>query len=201
MNTLVLATGNPHKVVEIQPLLQKMGFEVRLQSEFFSEQVEEDGLSFLENALKKARYASLKTGLPAIADDSGIEVEAINGQPGIYSARYGEGYQGQPASDELNNIKLLSELKGLPFSQRKANYFCAMVYIRYAEDPKPIIGFGRWDGEILTEVKTPYGIGYDPIMWMPQHLKVASDIPLEIKNQISHRAQAFNEVIKELLNN
>lgn len=198
MNKLVLATGNPHKVTEILPMLQAMGIEARLQTEFFSEQVAEDGLSFLENALKKARYASLKTGMPALADDSGLEVEAINGQPGIYSARYSEGYQGYSASDELNNIKLLEALKGLPYSQRKASYFCAMVFVRYAEDPKPIIGFGQWSGEILTEIKTKYGIGYDPIMWMPQYLKVASDIPLELKIQVSHRAQAFNDVIKQL---
>ncbi len=200
MNTLVLATGNPHKVAEIQPLLQMKGFNVRLQTEFFSEQVEEDGLSFLENALKKARYASLKTGLPALADDSGLEVEALNGEPGIYSARYSEGYQGHSASDTLNNMKLLEELQGLPYSQRKANYFCAMVLVRHANDPKPIVGFGYWQGEILTEIKADYGIGYDPILWMPQYLKVAADISLEVKNQVSHRAQAFNEVFKTYLN-
>lgn len=198
MKTLILATGNPHKVKEVHAMLEEYDFDVHLQTDFFCEEVEEDGLSFVENALKKARFASQKTGLPALADDSGLEVEVLGGEPGIYSARYAEGYQGQSASDELNNRKLLDVLQGLPYKQRKACYYCAMVFVRHATDPVPIIGVGQWCGEILTEPRTEYGVGYDPIMWMPQHLRSASEIPMEVKNQVSHRAQALRQVLQQL---
>jgi len=198
MKTLVLATGNPHKVKELEVMLEPYGFNLKLQTDYFSEEVEEDGLSFVENALKKARYASKKTGLPALADDSGLEVDVLNGQPGIYSARYSEGYLGQPASESLSNQKLLDELEGLPYKDRKACYYCAVVFVRHENDPIPIIGVGQWCGEILMEPRTDYGVGYDPIMWMPSHLKAASEIPLSIKNQVSHRAQALQNVLDQL---
>ncbi len=198
MKTIVLATGNPYKVVEIEALLRPYGFDVKRQTDFFSDEVEEDGLSFVENALKKARYASKKTGLPALADDSGIEVDYLEGQPGIYSARYSEGYLGQPASDALNNQKLLEALQGVPFKHRRACYYCAMVFVREEHDPTPIIGTGRWCGEILMEPRTSYGVGYDPIMWIPEYIKAASEIPIEIKNQVSHRAQALKGVLTQL---
>lgn len=198
MNTLVLATGNPHKVVELELMLQAHGFDIKLQTEFFNDEVEEDGFSFVENALKKARYASKRTGLPALADDSGIEVHHLDGRPGIYSARYSEGYQGKPASETLSNQKLLEELDGLPFKHRRACYACAMVYVHHELDPKPIIGVGEWCGEILMEPRTDYGVGYDPIMWIPDHFKTASQIPIEIKNKVSHRAQALQSVLQQL---
>ncbi|BCN94367.1 non-canonical purine NTP pyrophosphatase [Thiomicrorhabdus immobilis] len=198
MKSLVLATGNPHKVVEIGAMLQGYDIEFALQTDFFTEEVEEDGLSYLENALKKARYASQKSGLPALADDSGLEVAALGDSPGIYSARYSQGYQGQKASDELNNQKLLNALQGLPYSQRKASYVCVMVLVHSANDPKPIIGMGQWHGEILMQPRTAYGVGYDPIMWLPQLVKSASEVPMAVKNQLSHRAQALKQVITQL---
>ncbi|VAW48131.1 Nucleoside 5-triphosphatase RdgB (dHAPTP, dITP, XTP-specific) [hydrothermal vent metagenome] len=198
MTTIVLATGNPHKVTEIEAALAPYDFNIKRQTDFFSEEVEEDGLSFIENAIKKARYASKKTGLPALADDSGLEVDFLNGQPGIYSARYAEGYLGQTATDGLNVKKLLNELEGIPYKDRKACYYCAVVFVRHALDPIPIIGTGQWCGEILMEPRTDYGIGYDPIMWMPEYLKSAAQIPLEIKNKVSHRAQALQSVLNQL---
>ncbi len=198
MTSIVLATGNPHKITEIEAALAPYDFKIKRQTDFFSEEVEEDGLSFIENAIKKARYASEKTGLPALADDSGLEVDILNGQPGIYSARYAEGYLGQPASDYLNAQKLLDDLKGLPYKDRKACYYCAMVFVRHALDPVPIIGTGQWCGEILMEPRTDYGVGYDPIMWMPDYIKSAAEIPLEVKNRVSHRAQALQSVLNQL---
>lgn len=198
MKTIVLATGNPHKVKEIEAALAPYDFTIKRQTDFFSDEVEEDGLSFIENALKKARYASKQTGLPALADDSGIEVEFLNGEPGIYSARYSEGYLGQPASDALNNQKLLDALKGVPFKQRQACYYCAMVFVRHEKDPIPIIGTGQWCGDILMEPRTDYGVGYDPIMWMPDYIKSAAEIPMNIKNKVSHRAQALQNVLNQL---
>ncbi|WP_428086697.1 RdgB/HAM1 family non-canonical purine NTP pyrophosphatase [Candidatus Thioglobus sp.] len=199
MTTLVLATGNPHKVKELKAMLAPYAYELKLQTEFFTEEVEEDGYSFIENALKKARYASKRTGLPALADDSGLEVDALMGAPGIYSARYSEGYLGQHASESLSNQKLLDELQGLPYGKRQACYYCAMVFVRHECDPTPLVGIGQWRGEILMQPKTQYGVGYDPIMWMPSHLKAASEIPMQVKNQVSHRAQALRGVLAQLL--
>lgn len=199
MKTLVLATGNPHKVKELKAMFSPYPFKLKLQTDFFADEVEEDGFSFIENALKKARYASKKTGLPALADDSGLEVDALIGAPGIYSARYSEGYNGQPASESLSNQKLLEELQSLPYGQRQACYYCAMVFVRHECDPTPIVGVGQWCGEVLMEPKTEYGVGYDPIIWIPNQLKVAADIPMHIKNQVSHRAQALRNVLDKLL--
>jgi XTP/dITP diphosphohydrolase len=198
MNTLVLATSNPHKVAELEPILHQHGFQVHPQTAFFSEQVEEDGASFIENALKKARYASEKTGLPALADDSGLEVDYLQGQPGIFSARYAQTYAGQSVSDATNRQKLLAALEGLAFKDRKARYYCAVVYVSRADDPTPIIGTGVWQGEILMEERTPYGVGYDPIMWIPHHVRAASEISAEVKSQVSHRAQALQQVLAQL---
>ena len=198
MKTIVLATGNPHKVKEIEAALAPYDFTIKRQTDFFLDEVEEDGLSFIENALKKARYASKKTGLPALADDSGIEVDFLNGEPGIYSARYSERYLGQPASDERNNLKLLEALEGVPFKDRKACYYCAMVFVRHERDPVPIVGIGQWCGEILMEPRTDYGVGYDPIMWMPDYIKSAAEISMNIKNKVSHRAQALQNVLNQL---
>ena len=187
MTAIVLATGNPHKVKEIAPFLASAGFDVKLQTDFFTEEVVEDGLSFVENAIKKARFASAKTGLPAIADDSGLEVDALDGQPGIYSARYASGPLCD-TTDDQNVQKVLDELGDLPYKDRTARYSCVVVYVEHAQDPMPIIGFGHWYGEILKQRRTHFGIGYDAIFWVPSLVKSLSEIPLEVKAQIGHRA-------------
>jgi XTP/dITP diphosphohydrolase len=192
---LVLATGNPYKVKEIAPILIKNGFKTRLQTEFFQDEAIEDGLSFLENALKKARFASQKTRLPALADDSGLEVDILEGAPGIFSARYA----GENASDSENIDKLLTELAPYPqVAQRQARYTCAMVYVKSATDPNPLIGVGHLSGDILLERRTNSGIGYDDVVWVPSLLRAFSQVPLERKLQISHRTQALNAIIKQL---
>jgi len=197
MGVIVLATGNPHKVKELAPLVEAAGYDVKLQTHFFTDEVEEDGLSFVENAIKKARFASAKTGLPAIADDSGLEVDALNGQPGIYSARYASDHLGE-TTDEQNLQKVLDDLGDLPYKDRTARYSCVVVYVEHANDPMPIIGFGHWYGEILKERRTQFGIGYDSIFWVPQLVKTLSEIPLEVKNKISHRAKAIKQVLEGL---
>lgn len=194
---MVLATNNPYKVAEIAPMVFSEGFECREQEFFFQGSVEEDGLSFLENALKKARYASAQTGLPAIADDSGLEVMVLGGQPGIFSARYAAENGGQ-TSDEQNRTKLLQQLEGLPYAQRQARYSCAVVYVEHAEDAMPLVGVGHWYGEILMQPRTGQGIGYDDLMWIPNLVKAVSEIPLETKNRMSHRAQAVQSVLNQL---
>lgn len=197
MSLIVLATGNPHKVKEIQPLLIGAGYDTKLQTDFFNEEVDEDGLSFVENALKKARYASKRTGLPALADDSGLEVDALNGEPGIYSARYAGNNQHKPS--DLENIqKILSGLGDLPYSQRTARYSCVAVFVEHENDPMPIIGVGHWYGEILKEPRTSYGIGYDPVFWIPKLVRTASEVSFETKVQLSHRTQAVNKVLQQL---
>ena len=197
MSVIVLATGNPHKVKELAPLIEGAGFKIKLQTEFFKDEVEEDGLSFVENAIKKARFASKKTGLPAIADDSGLEVDALAGAPGIYSARYANDYLCD-TTDEQNLQKVLDELGDLPYKDRTARYSCVVVYVEHAEDPMPIIGFGHWYGEILKERRTTFGVGYDPVFWVPSLVKTLSEVPVEVKNNISHRAKAIKQVLEAL---
>jgi len=199
MKPIVLATGNPYKVQEIEPLFDNAGFKVKLQTEFFNDEVEEDGLSFLENAIKKARFASAKTGLPALADDSGLEVDALGGDPGIYSARYACDDTGH--TDEAKNLdKVLENLGDLPYNLRTARYTCVAVYVESENDPVPLIGVGHWQGEILKEKRTHFGVGYDSIFWIPQLVKTASEIPLETKLQISHRTHAIQQVINQIKN-
>ena len=195
---IVLATGNPHKIAEIDPILKQYGIDAMPQKRCFKDEAVEDGVSFLENALIKARFASEKTGLPALADDSGLEVKALSGRPGVLSARYAEDGAGKPVDDEHNLLKVLDEMKGLPWSERQARYVCAMVFVRHAEDPTPLIGMGYWNGEILTEKRTDYGIGYDPIMWFHDYVKAGSEIALETKLEVSHRTKALNAVLSQL---
>lgn len=198
MTPLVLATGNPHKAIEIEAMLSSHALKLYRQTVFFSEEVEEDGLSYLENALKKARYASQKTGLPALADDSGIEVSFLQARPGIYSARYSENYQGRPASDAQNNELLLHELQGVAPAQRDACYVCVMVFVRHGLDPHPVVGIGKWRGEILLQPRTSYGVGYDPLMWFSEYNKAGSEVPMDLKNKISHRAKALQNILQSL---
>ena len=179
--------------------MTEAGFDVVLQTDYFKDEVEEDGLSFLENAIKKARFASAKTGLPALADDSGLEVDALGGEPGIYSARYGCDYTGQ-TSAEKNLDKLLEKLGDLSYNLRTARYTCVAVFVENEHDPVPLVGVGHWQGEILKQRRTDYGVGYDPVFWIPKLVRTASEIPLETKLQISHRSHAIKQVINQLKN-
>ena len=194
MNKIVLASSNPGKVREINRLLAAHGIEVVAQTEFDIPEAVEDGLTFVENAIKKARHAAQLTGLPAIADDSGIEVDALNKRPGIYSARY----SGEAATDEKNNQKMLSELADISTEDRSARYQCVMVYMQSADDPTPIITQGSLEGRILTEPKGEGGFGYDPIFWLDNKNCSAAELGMEEKNKISHRAIALNALAEKL---
>ncbi len=194
MQKIVLASGNTGKLQEFQQLLSGCGFDVAPQSDFDVPEAEETGLSFVENAIIKARNASQHTGLPAIADDSGLEVDALNGQPGIYSARF----SGPNATDETNNTKLLSELVGIPKHQRSAHFQCLLVFIRHATDPTPIICQGSWDGEILFESHGTNGFGYDPLFWVPDCGCSSAELEPSIKNTISHRGRAMEILLDRL---
>jgi len=191
---IVLASGNPGKVREINQLLANLDLQVRPQGEFGVEDVEETGLSFVENALIKARNAARHTGLPAIADDSGIEVDALNGAPGIYSARYA----GAGASDRANLEKLLEALRDVPEAERCARFQCLMVYMRHAEDPTPLICQGTWEGRILSEARGANGFGYDPVFYVPTHDCSSAELPPDIKNTLSHRGQALRKLVAAL---
>lgn len=189
---LVLATGNAGKVAELAPLLAPLGIRLRPQSDFGVSEAVESGLSFAENALIKARHASRRAGLPALADDSGICVDALGGAPGVYSARYA----GQPSSDARNNARLLAELE--PFSDRRAHYYCVIVLLQHAEDPEPLIAEGAWYGEILREYRGDGGFGYDPLFLIPELGKTGAEIPLDEKNKISHRGKALEALRMKL---
>ena len=191
---IVLATGNPGKVREINQLLENSGFEILPQSDFGTPEAEETGLTFVENAILKARNAARHSTLPAIADDSGIEVDALNGAPGIYSARFA----GTGSSDEENVNKLLEILKEVPETQRTARFQCVMVYMRHAEDPTPLIFQGTWEGHILTEPKGENGFGYDPVFHVPQHECSAAELDPDTKNAMSHRGQALRQLVAAL---
>jgi len=194
MKKIVLASGNAGKLREFQQLLSGCGFEVLPQSDFFGENAEETGLTFVENAILKARYACEKTGLSALADDSGIEVDALNGRPGIYSARYA----GEQANDANNNAKLLSELQGVPSEQRTARYHAVLAFMRHAEDPTPILCHGVWEGIILTEPRGEGGFGYDPLFFVPSHNCASAELSKDEKNRISHRGKAMRELLEKL---
>ena len=190
-NQVILASNNLGKVKEINAVLEDLSINVVPQSEFNVEEAEETGLSFVENALIKARNAAESTGLPAIADDSGIEVPALDGRPGIYSARYA----GVGASDEENLIKLLNEAEDLEEDDRVAQFVCVMVYMRHAKDPIPVISQGIWRGKLLKEKKGVNGFGYDPIFFVPSHNCTSAELTSDVKNQLSHRGQALRQLI------
>lgn len=195
MQRIVLATGNPGKVREINALLASHDIEVLAQSAFGVTAAEETGLTFVENALIKARHAAAHTGLPVIADDSGLEVDALEGAPGIYSSRYA----GKTASDKDNLEKLLADLGDLPDEQRRARFQCLMVYLRHAMDPTPIICQGTWEGRVLFAPRGSDGFGYDPVFYVPTHNCSSAELPPEIKNRLSHRGQALRKLIAALL--
>ncbi len=192
--TLVLASSNPGKVREINQMLAGLDLSVVPQSDFKIIDAEETGLTFIENALLKARNATRHTGLPAIADDSGLEVDYLNGAPGIYSARYA----GKNASDEQNLRKLLDDLVGIPEAERTARFQCLMVYLRHEFDPTPIICQGTWEGRILLEPRGANGFGYDPIFFVPTHNCSSAELPPEVKNKLSHRGQALRTLVSAL---
>jgi XTP/dITP diphosphohydrolase len=194
MKQIVLASNNPGKVREIGQMLADLELEVLPQSSFNIEEVEETGLSFVENAIIKARHAAAAAGLPAIADDSGLEVDALNGAPGIYSARYA----GPGASDTENLQKLLADLEKVPQEHRTARFQCLMVYMRHAQDPTPLICQGTWEGRIMFEPRGKSGFGYDPVFFVPSHDCTSAELASEVKNQLSHRGQALRHLVAAL---
>ena len=191
---IVLASNNPGKLREFNALLGGIDIEVVPQSDYGVPEAEETGQTFVENALLKARHASRLTDLPALADDSGLEVDALNGAPGIYSARFA----GKGASDEQNLVKLLADLEGLPEDQRSARFQCLLVYLRHELDPTPLICQGTWEGRILTAPRGKNGCGYDPLFYFASHGCSSAELPAEVKNALSHRGQALRALLTAL---
>ena len=191
---IVLASNNPGKVREIAQLLAALDLSVLPQSQFDVPDVEETGLTFVENAILKARNAARKTGLAAIADDSGLEVDALDGEPGIHSSRYA----GIGSSDQANLDKLLQALTDVPQGDRSARFQCLMVYLAHEHDPTPIICQGAWEGRILFEPRGDNGFGYDPVFFVPTHNCSSAELPPEIKNELSHRGQALRMLVAAL---
>jgi XTP/dITP diphosphohydrolase len=192
MQKLVIASSNSGKLREIGQLLKPLGIEVLPQSVFNVAESEEPYSSFIENALAKARHASRCIGLPALADDSGICVNALNGKPGILSARYA----GEPRSDERNNQKLVDVLTNQ--ADRKAHYYCVIVLVRHPDDPQPLIADGSWHGEIVLRPRGAGGFGYDPYFFLPDLGKTAAELPAEQKNRISHRGKALARLVERI---
>ncbi|MGB3624122.1 XTP/dITP diphosphatase [Ketobacter sp. MCCC 1A13808] len=194
MQEIVVASGNRGKLKEISQMLSPLNIQVIGQKSLNIEDIEETGLSFVENAILKARNASRCSGRPALADDSGLEVDALNGEPGIYSARYA----GEPANDANNIVKLLANLQSVAPAERTARFQCVMVYLRHDNDPTPIICQGTWEGLIVSQPQGENGFGYDPVFWVPGQECSAAQLPPEIKNKLSHRGQALQQMIATL---
>ena len=194
-NKLVLASNNAGKLAELSALLAPLQIQLVAQGTLGVEECAEPHCSFVENALAKARHAARSTGLAALADDSGICVEALGGAPGVRSARYA----GEPGSDAGNNQHLLKQLRPMPDpAQRRAHYVCVLVMVRDATDPQPLIAEGEWHGEILTAPLGSGGFGYDPLFWLPELQKSAAELPPATKNRLSHRAQAMAALLQKL---
>ena len=187
MTRIVLASSNPGKLAEFNDLLADSGLHVEPQSAFNVPDAEETGLTFVENALLKARHASRISGLPALADDSGLCVHHLRGAPGLYSARY----SGQHGDNAANNARLLRELEGVPTQQRGAFFICVLVLLQHADDPAPLIAEGRWHGHVLTEQRGVHGFGYDPLFLPEDETVSAAELPPGLKNRISHRGRAL----------
>ncbi len=194
MNKIVLASGNPGKLREFSTLFSPLNFTVVPQSEFDIAAVEESGQTFIENAIIKARHAAQQSGLPALADDSGLEVDYLKGAPGIYSARYA----GADASDNDNLRALLTALDEVPQAQRTARYQCVLVLMRHADDPTPLIAQAHWEGRILTTPEGDGGFGYDPVFWVPEMHCSAAQLTPEQKQALSHRGKAMQQLIAAL---
>ena len=187
--TVVLASNNAGKLAEFSSLLAPLGLALRKQSELGISEAEEPHVTFVENALAKARHVAQLSGMPALADDSGICVPALGGAPGVLSARYA----GEPKSDARNNQKLIQDLSA--HEDKSAYYYCVLVYLRHAQDPQPVIAEGRWDGEIIATPRGENGFGYDPHFWIAALNKTAAELSAEEKNQLSHRGQALRALI------
>ncbi|HHB92284.1 MAG TPA: RdgB/HAM1 family non-canonical purine NTP pyrophosphatase [Thioploca sp.] len=187
MKKIIIASGNKGKLREFNQILQKFAFEVIPQSQYQVPEVAETGLTFVENALIKARNAAQYTGFPAISDDSGIEIDALGGSPGIYSARFA----GENATDDDNNKLLVKKLTNIAEEKRTARYHCVIVYMQHANDPMPLICQGSWEGIILLKPRGQNGFGYDPFFYLPTHNCTAAELLPEVKNQLSHRGQAL----------
>ena len=195
MHKIVLASNNAKKVKELQSLLAPLDITIVTQGELGVPEAEEPHCTFVENALAKARHAAQLTGLPALADDSGLCVAALGGAPGVYSARYA----GEPKSDARNNEKLLAELAAFPeAAQRRAHFACVLVLVRSADDPQPLIAEGECPGEILTAPRGEGGFGYDPLFWLPEFGQSMAELSAEQKNKISHRGQAIARLVERL---
>ena len=194
MRRIVLASGNKGKLKEFSEILNPINFEVVSQGELGVLDIEETGLSFVENAIIKARHACAVTGLPAISDDSGLEVDALCGAPGIYSARFA----GEGATDATNIEKLLGELAELDESQRTARFRCVLVCMRHENDPTPLIALGTWEGRVLAAPEGENGFGYDPIFWAPEFDCAAAELTSEQKRSVSHRGKAVAELSAQL---
>lgn len=198
IDNLVIASGNRGKLAEFQQLLGPLGLRVQPQSDFGVTDVEETGLTFVENAILKARAAARASGLPALADDSGLAVDALAGAPGIYSARYaGESNDGE-SKDKANNAKLLAALKDVPEGKRTARYWCVLVYLQHADDPVPLIVQCDWKGDILAYPRGDGGFGYDPLFWVPECGMSVAELSAEEKNRLSHRGRALQSLITQL---
>lgn len=193
---LVLASGNRGKLRELTAMLEPMGWTVRPQSDWELQEAVEDGLSFIENALIKARHAARLTGYPALADDSGLAVDALQGAPGIFSARYA----GPGAGDEANIEKLKAAMSTVPEDGRGAHFYCAMALVHHADDPAPLISIGRWDGSILGEPAGDGGFGYDPLFWVPEEGCSSAQLAPERKNLLSHRGKALAAMVEQMRN-
>lgn len=191
---VVLATHNAGKLVEFAALLAPLQIELVALSQFSAQGAEETGLSFVENAILKARYAAQLAGLPAIADDSGLEVDALHGAPGIHSARYA----GAGASDANNLTKLLEQLSTVPDAQRTARFRCALVYMRWDLDPAPLIAQASWEGQVTRAARGSSGFGYDPVFQIANRSQTAAELPISEKNLLSHRGQALRGLIAQL---
>ena len=195
---LVLASNNPGKLREFSALLAPLSFSLVAQGELGVPEAEEPYPTFVENALTKARHAAQLTGLPALADDSGLCVQALRGAPGVYSARYAQ-LAGGEKSDAANNARLLAELAALPASAgRRAYFYCVLAYVRSADDPQPLIAEGRWDGEILDAPRGAAGFGYDPLFYVPSLALTAAEMESRVKSEHSHRALALRRLLIKL---
>lgn len=193
---LVLASNNAGKLREFNTLLSTIGLSARPQGEFGVPEAEEPHITFVENALEKARHAARLTGLPALADDSGVCVNALGGAPGVYSARYASLNNGEAKSDARNSAKVIADLA--PHADKSAYYYCVLVYVRHADDPQPVIADGRWDGEIVAEARGEGGFGYDPHFYIPALGRCVAELAAEEKNRLSHRGQALRALVEKL---
>lgn len=196
LRDLVLASGNPGKLRELSEMLQALGWVVRSQAEWAIVEAVEDGLTFIENALIKARHASRHTGLPSLGDDSGLVVDALQGAPGIYSARYA----GEGCDSAANNLKLLNAMREVPAGNRQAHFYCALALVRHARDPAPWIATGSWHGSITESPEGSGGFGYDPVFRVAGQACTAAQLEPAVKNRLSHRGQALASLLNQLKN-